>query len=54
MVETTIDDAAEVQNKGHVMLEHTSWIKVNNQHHSLVDPHYKIIANIYSTFSEED
>ena len=53
---TTIDNdlVQNSQEDDRPMLEQTAWIRISKQCHTLVDEDYKVLATVYTSYSESD
>jgi hypothetical protein len=51
---TLDNDLVQNKTQGRPMLEQTEWVPLNKQHHTLVDDEFRIIANVWTTYAEED
>src|ERR1035437_7388020 len=53
---TTIDNdlVQNSQEDDRPMLERTAWIRISKQCHTLVDEDYKVLATVYTSYSESD
>jgi hypothetical protein len=44
----------DIKYKGRPMLEQTSWIPISKQCHTLVDEDFKVLAYVFTKYSESD